>query len=236
MNLSELVQFVTLKVSLGYLFDKATNIMQEYDSFEDIIYISHRINELWIDPKAEPAQRPRWENERKLHGALRRVTNHTLPMPGAFSNSSETQVPDPLEPRLNSMNLLLTAYETMWRVVLRCVLEVRYRVRNEPDVFDNSPWPPGSFSSTVNDDWIQVFKAYLNSVDLPSGVEYNAFWKPSERGVTAIDIVKEALRLYPPSRRIHRAFGDTVEKADIERCQRSALRDQDDPLVIRPER
>ncbi|KAF2685222.1 hypothetical protein K458DRAFT_300821 [Lentithecium fluviatile CBS 122367] len=220
-NLSGLVQFVTLRVSLGYLFDDAMGLMDQYDSFENIEYIGRRTNQLWIESKADEGQRPQWKNEKRLHKALNAVTTLSLPtknMPGAFPSTSQEQDPDPLEPRLNPMNLLLPAYETMWRVVLRCLLEVRYR------------------NETTSGDWIQALKAYLEKLDDRSESPGEAFWKASDKGVTVIDIVKEALRLYPPSRRIHRAFGDRIEKADIERCQRSQLLGQNDPLVFRPAR
>jgi hypothetical protein len=72
LHLSELVQFVTLKVSLYYLFPgEASNIS---DIFGDTVYISHRINELWIASKTTEAGRPRWADEKELHDALRRVT------------------------------------------------------------------------------------------------------------------------------------------------------------------
>jgi hypothetical protein len=72
LHLSELVQFVTLKVSLYYFFTgEASNIN---DTFGDMVYISHRINELWIASKRTEAGQPRWAGEKKLHDALRTVT------------------------------------------------------------------------------------------------------------------------------------------------------------------
>lgn len=64
----------------------------------------------------------------------------------------------------------------------------------------------------------------------------DSFWKLSANGVSPADVVKEALRLYPPSRRVHRTFHGNSLSADIEACQRSQLLGQDDPLTFRPER
>jgi hypothetical protein len=45
-NLLVFVQHITLKTSLCYLFDDASEILATRDSFEDILYISRHINEL----------------------------------------------------------------------------------------------------------------------------------------------------------------------------------------------
>jgi hypothetical protein len=72
-NLSELVQFVTLNLSLHYLFPGQS--LQRPDTFEDILLIERRINELWIESKAmaKGGQRPNWKDESALHEALRRA-------------------------------------------------------------------------------------------------------------------------------------------------------------------
>jgi hypothetical protein len=169
LNLSELVQFVTLKVSLYYLFPgEASNTD---DTFKDMVYIGHRINELWIASKTTEAGRPRWADEKELHDALQRVTTripsnsppdtslaaHAAPhQTGQYAVTSvlgyiwgcvewikdwllgrtteredntltnDTHAtPDPEIPSRNPMNLILPAYETMWRAVMRCFLEIR---------------------------------------------------------------------------------------------------------------
>lgn len=67
-------------------------------------------------------------------------------------------------------------------------------------------------------------------------MQNDAFHNTAERGVRPIDIVKETLRLYPPTRRVHRNFDDQTCRADIEACQRAELLGGKDPLVFRPER
>lgn len=222
---AELVQYVTLKVSLAYLFDDAEQAMAN-GGFENVKYIGKRINELWIASKNEEEDSLLWSNETRLHEALLAVT--TMPaarpmhVPGAFpsdSDEGEDPIVDPLTPRLNPMNLILPAYETMWRVVLRCVLEVHYRNDGRSAA------------------WTAVLNRFLNAQQhAEAAMEKGVFWEASESGVTMIDIIKETLRLYPPSRRIHRLFDGSLKSADIEACQRSALLGQEDPLVFRPER
>jgi hypothetical protein len=262
LNLSELVQFVTLKVSLYYLFPgEASNTD---DTFKDMVYIGHRINELWIASKTTEAGRPRWADEKDLHDALRRVTTripsnspsdtslaaHAAPhQTGQYAVTSvlgyiwgcvewikdwllgrtteredniltnDTHAtPDPEIPSRNPMNLILPAYETMWRAVMRCFLEIRYLdARNGPE-------------------WSRIMEEYLKDLEGPDDKEPKHIRKPSPAGIQPMDIVKEALRLYPPTRRVHRNFNGQICAADIEKCQRFELPAGVDPLLFSPER
>jgi len=55
--------------------------------------------------------------------------------------------------------------------------------------------------------------------------------------VSALDVVKEALRLYPPTRRIYRHFGgDRLLGADLEKVHRAEPLAPIDPLQFRLER
>jgi len=220
LNAAELVQFITLRVSLAYLFDKAEEAMAN-NGFENVRYIGRRINKLWIASKDDKSRRPVWNDETRLHTALLALTTvpeeRSFPIPGAFPSDSDGEAEiavDPLIPKLNPMNLLLPAYETMWRVVLRCMLEVQYR------------------DDEKSTGWKSVLEEYLDGLDVVD----DSFWKPSANGVSPADVVKEALRLYPPSRRVHRAFDGNSMSADIETCQRSPLLGTNDALIFRPER
>lgn len=127
LNLAELVQFVISKASLLYLFDDARAASTRSDTFEDIRLIDRRINDLWIDSKKPDDQRPRWNNQHDLHKSLRRVTVVSPPiMPGAFPVAEPSPQP-PINSSENPLNFSLPAYETMWRVVLRCFTEIRLR-------------------------------------------------------------------------------------------------------------
>ncbi|KAF2640982.1 hypothetical protein P280DRAFT_543945 [Massarina eburnea CBS 473.64] len=218
-SLTDMAQFVTLKVSLGFLFDDAAKAMKHPDSFKDIQYIGAKINTIWIESKNESGKRPQWSDEKKLHKALLSVT--TLPpvtMPGWWAKNDASNI-DPLDPKKNPMNFLLPAYETMWRVVMRCVLEVLYR---------NNP------SDRVQ--WKSVLSKYFDALKDADAMDKGIFWERSQIGITMIDIVKEALRLYPPSRHIHRIYNDKPYSADIERLHRNALLGSNDPLTFRPDR
>jgi hypothetical protein len=116
------------------------------------------------------------------------------------------------------MNLILLAYETMCRVVMRCFLEIRYRnARNGPD-------------------WSRIMEEYLKDLEGSDDKEPKHIWKPSSAGVRPMDIVKETLRLYPPTRRVHRNLDGQICAIDIEKCQRSELLAGADPLLFSPER
>ena len=72
-------------------------------------------------------------------------------IPGVFlSNSSKEaeSTVDPLIPKLNPMDLLLPEYETLWRVVLRYVLEVQHR------------------DDEKSTGWKSVLKEYIDGLDV----------------------------------------------------------------------
>jgi hypothetical protein len=206
-NLAELTQFITLELSLFYLFKDAGKAKRSINRFEDIIYIGHSINQLWIDSKRANTARPKWEDQIELQDALRRVITPELSMPCAF--------PEILDP--NPLNVLLPAYETMWRVVIRGFLEIRYR------------------KAADNLSWFKIMTDYLGRLESRISMQIDAFHNTAESGVRPIDIVKETLRLYPPTRHVHRNFDGQTCRADIEACQRSELLGGKDPLVFQPE-
>ncbi|KAE8829706.1 hypothetical protein HRS9122_09521 [Pyrenophora teres f. teres] len=222
-KLAELTQYLTLKISLRYLFDGAHEALKSDTHFQDVIYIGKRINELWIESKQKDLaerERPLWKDETNLHNALRRVTFSAPNVDiGGYPNDATTA--DPLEPSNNPMNLLLPAYETMWRVVLRCFLEVQHRAAGNKTI------------------WTAVLRDYLRHLKNPNSIENDVFHKPTEANgsiIRPVEIVKEALRLYPPTRRVHRCFNNKEVKADIEACHRQKILCGDDPNVFRPER
>ena len=101
------------------------------------------------------------------------------------------------------MNLILSVYETLWRVFLRCFLKVTFR-----NHMTALAWCPVLTTFLMKSKNTQ-FKAHL--------FEINA--------VSVSSIVSEALRLYSSTRRVYRTFQlaknlvkETVA-ADIECCQ-----------------
>ncbi|KAF2657163.1 hypothetical protein K491DRAFT_655329 [Lophiostoma macrostomum CBS 122681] len=209
-NLAELVQFVTLKISLEYLFEHAKVAMTRRLP-QDVTYFGRRINELWLESKKSHGATPQWKNEIELHKALLAVTtmSGSIRVPGEFSDGpmdvGEDDEVDPLDPRRNPMNLLLPAYETMWRVVMRCVLEIQYR--DSPDAAE----------------WRSILLGYLQDLRSEDITTQEAFMKKSKNGIAPVDIAKEIMRLYPPSRRVHRLFAGEIVKAEIEQTRRSTL-------------
>ncbi len=115
------------------------------------------------------------------------------------------------------MNFILPAYETMWRVVLRGVLEIHFR--GAPNA----------------DEWRGLLANYLQSQD-------PTIWtkKDDVMETSAIDVIKEILRVYPPTRRIYRRLPDRSEivSADLEKMHRNGklATATEDPDRFRPER
>ncbi|KAF2826689.1 hypothetical protein CC86DRAFT_405951 [Ophiobolus disseminans] len=217
-NLASLVQLVTLKVSLYYLFPSEVNLTS--DVFKDYVVMDDRINQLWINSKKDAAQRPNWEKETKLQDALRRVL--TRPLAEASNNINTIQVhgwwslasmysilsntlmslkpvryirklwtptaalvhssndnksmrPDPSDPPHNPMNLILPAYETMWRVVMRCFLEIQYRGANN------------------RSEWCRTMKEYVEELADPH-IARPILKSMSPTDARPMDIVKKGLR------------------------------------------
>lgn len=217
-NLAELTQFVTLKLSLCYLFNDAETALSHKDTFDDVVYVGHRINYLWIASKKSSEERPRWADEHRLHKALRRITTAVSPhLTGSFPEEAEKDEAEPISPEENPLNYLLPAYETMWRVVLRCFIEIRLR------------------DAAESAEWLDILANYLQELKNPACMP-EAFHRASATGVRPSDIAKEALRLHPPSRHVHREFNDKLYRADIDKCHRQKLLAGDKPLIFCPER
>ncbi|KAF2670285.1 hypothetical protein BT63DRAFT_469870 [Microthyrium microscopicum] len=158
-NLVEVVQFVTLKLSIKYIFkvddhDWASQVEKSYVDF--------------IASKAEPTNRPAWENQIGLHLALRNI----------IGGDAET---DPMVPETNPMNYLLPTYETVWRVILRGLIEVLRSSGNATK-------------------WRESLQSCL--ITPLKGNE--RVWRTvenEESQIPPIDVIKEIMRLHPPTRR-----------------------------------
>lgn len=178
------VQMVSLKMSLHVLFDHDP-LKLENDLISDL---ARNINELWVKSKQCFISR---KNIRSLQHAIHKVLATIFP--DQKFTSRETP-----------MNLILPAYETLWRVVLRCFLEVTFR---------------NSMAST----WQSVLAAFLAE---PTYAQFRIVHSSEAKAVSVSFIVFEALRLYPPTRRVYRTFqmaegSEETVAADIEHCQRN---------------
>ncbi|OAL42688.1 hypothetical protein IQ07DRAFT_606515 [Pyrenochaeta sp. DS3sAY3a] len=128
-----------------------------------------------------------WAKQHKMHEALRQLAAEY----------------DPLDMQNNAMNLILPAFETMWRVVFRCFIEVRFRGAEE------------------RKKWMEALRAYLKNPSPQS----DTVCKDNADVALVRTIVREALRLYPLTWHIHRHFGNasgtsSLVTADIEGLHR----------------
>lgn len=214
LRIVDLVRVVTLKVSLRFLFGASDNAVSSEHSMEHLILIGQSINDLWIASKDNAKPLPDWSSKSNsfIHESLMAVCRSEHP--------DQADEIDPLRPEINPMNWLLPAYETTWRIVLACVIELRFRNAENANT------------------WWKILEEYISDTSrekfkgLPT--------TPGVREFCAQDIVKEILRLYPPTRHVKRRFTEDGEdvKADIESCHRNNAQDAFgfDSLCFRPER
>lgn len=138
------------------------------------------INRTWINSKEEHIVK--FEDNQELQALLREA----FPCHGQGT--------------YNMLNILIPSFETMWRVVLRGFLQVR-------------------FSVSAGHEWCSVLAGFAES-RTKKQFEWHPEWEvlstdegtnplPSDTtwaSSSAEEIVKEVLRLYPPTRRIFRAY------------------------------
>ncbi|TGO08257.1 hypothetical protein BTUL_0217g00010 [Botrytis tulipae] len=162
-----------------------------------IIRITQLINSLWISSKCScfthPSQIPMQNSLRRELASLSLSTN--------YENE-------------NPLNILLPAYETLWRIVLRCFLEISFR-----------------HSSDLAAEWKDLLTRFLTNMTAEQFDERMG-------GCSARDIVCEALRLYPPTKRIYRQNEDNgpIFAVDVEYIQRTEEIWGTDGNEFRPER
>ncbi|KAF2769033.1 hypothetical protein EJ03DRAFT_351683 [Teratosphaeria nubilosa] len=200
----EVVQMLTLKIALRVLYDRDPSDTSRDDA---ILTLAKEINAQWLRSKEpyDPPHPPKWrfKDQESLVSAL------------------STIFPDfkPDDPETNPLNALIPCYETVWRVSLRCFLELTSRDH-----------PAGQA-------WCTVVKSFV------ARPEMDVFLARAQ-GVHVTspeDIAREALRLYSPTRRIYRTYKDAdgnqvLAAADIEALHREAEHWGEDALIFKPER
>ncbi|KAG9957357.1 hypothetical protein KCU61_g9160, partial [Aureobasidium melanogenum] len=152
-----------------------------------IATLAHEVNLQWLRSKeCTNNDNPSWlfDQQTSLKDAVKAV----------FPNWNEEKSME------NPCNLILPGYETMWRVVLRCFVEVK--ARNH---------------------------------------DHAGCWGDPGPKVAAIHVAKEALRLYPPTRRIYREHRDfsnqkTNVSADVKAMQRDSDVWKYQPNIFSPTR
>lgn len=181
--LTPLVQSLALKIVLYILFELKPLELDDTTIRE----LAHQINELWLESKSRPMKTGQIGS---LKESLKENLGKIFPGRG-------------LESKESPMNLILPAYETVWRVVFRCFLEV---------VFRNPATAPA---------WRHALAKFLND---PTADQFK--YASKQYPVSVSFIVSEALRLYPPTKRVFRKFpeesgwGTEMFAADIEACHR----------------
>ncbi|MCJ1266893.1 hypothetical protein MMC22_006778 [Lobaria immixta] len=180
-----LVQSLALKISMHVLFELDPLTLNNIT----ISNLAHQINELWLESKSSPP------NNTKII-VLKEELEENLGKIFPKKSSESTETP---------MNLILPAYETMWRIVFRCFLEVAFR------------------NPAAAPTWRRALARYLET---PTAEQFES--ASDEEPVSVSFIVAEALRLYPPTKRVFRKFPEQLGRgvktiaADIEACQRDA--------------
>ncbi|KAK5679599.1 hypothetical protein LTS10_008420 [Elasticomyces elasticus] len=208
MSLEGVAQMITLKSMIDPLFGFDTT-RRDLDS--DIQTLALEINAQWLRSKgeldADEEALPEWKfkNQTQLRDALKVV----FPEKDVDVGSE------------NPLNYLLPGYETMWRVVLRCFIELTARSHENASK------------------WCEIMQEFVDNPTDPQLLDR----KDSGVGTrtSASQIAKETLRLYPPTRRVYREFETTegevkTVSADIETYHRTADVWKPEPLQFMPER
>jgi hypothetical protein len=161
-SLFRAVQLLTLKTMMRVLWPDRD---PKQSANEQISTLAHEINMQWLRSKECNADdNPSWlfDKQTPLKDAIKAV----------FLDWNEA------DSRQNPCNLILPGYETMWRVVLRCFIEITVRGHRQAI----------SWRHAVDSFSLEPTKQRLEA----SMTRYAT-------KVAAIHVAKEALRLYPPT-------------------------------------
>ena len=203
LKLFDAVQMVTMKMMLRILFARDP---EDASLDNHIRKLAKEVNDQWDRSKAglTLGETPSWSFDQQ--DALKDAADAIF---GAWDSSDVD----------NPFNYILPGYETMWRAVLRGVVEM---------------------TSGRHEDGSVAWKAALSAF-LDSPTRHQLQRVEIAKGLKVEHISLEILRLYPPTRRISRMHmnpdgSSRVIAADIEGMHHTADTWQPDPLVFRPER
>jgi Cytochrome P450 len=172
------VQSVVFKVVISKLFPDNSKL----DEDAAIANITTLINKIWMDSKCLPDKEP-------MTGALsikgQRFLDTVARNLAALNKHLACVLPSDgwKDPRQTPLNIILPAYETLWRVVFHCIIEVLFR-----QVGQNNLWKDCTTKLGQTLDNEERFSLHGDT-----GGE-----------LSILDIVNETLRLYPPTKRIYR--------------------------------
>ncbi|KAJ5713410.1 Cytochrome P450 [Penicillium malachiteum] len=209
-NITSLVQVVTLRAILATVLKVEA---KDCPSNLDILNLARQINEGWIQSKN--GNRPGRDDSVMLNFEQNK----------AIQASLQAVFPNQAEHGLNPLNILLPSFETMWRVVLRALLELKFQTGCE-----NPEWAKAMVSFCWNVTKEEFERRPSLRMTTSTKVVIGGDSRPSqEKTPSAKDIVLESLRMYPPTRRIYRAYvwddypascepEPIYKAADIEAC------------------
>ncbi|KAI0903843.1 cytochrome P450 [Ustulina deusta] len=170
--LASLVRVVSFSVVLHVLFEIEPSEL----NLDEARRATEAINRLWIRSK-ECHSIPSLYDQRVLNNALE------ILLPNKF----------PCDDRTHPLNLIIPAYETLWRVVLLTFVAIASR----------------NLDSRITEELEDAIKSVPQCFCLGNDSE-----------MRALAIAKEGLRLYPPTKRIYRA-AEIVVAANVEACHQN---------------
>lgn len=177
------IQSIVFKIVMLKFFPDDSKL----DDDAAIAIITQLINTIWMDSK-----RPRNLDSKtgmlsaltkilKFHLSLDSVTRNLAALKSNLAHVLTTGGWD--DPRANPLNIILPTYETLWRVVFHCTIEVLFRHEGRRSL------------------WKARIRKFTQTLDTKAEFSLTA---DSEHQVSILDIANEALRLYPPTKRIYR--------------------------------
>lgn len=215
-HITSLVQILTLKVVRLMIFKRGG---EDPVDDSDLLTLARSITQVWVDSKRKLDDLPRFEDNMELRSSL----------VAAFAAHEH--------PHGNPLNQILPSFETMWRVVLRTFIEVQFVTG-----FDQPQWRQ-TLIAFVNSPTRQVYEGRLTST-VASRAECHGDGRDYGRiRACSMYIVNESLRIYPPTRRVYRAYvpkgnpsqAFEIIAADLEACHLSPSIWCSDAQVFRPE-
>lgn len=200
--LVDVVRIAVFQTVLAIFFSDVPRI-----SNEDIIFITSKMNNLWFDSKS--ARKMFLAQYFGSHSSIiqdRELLHQKLK--AVFPSISKSEA---IPPSDNPLNILLPASMGLLGVVLRCILEVRFRS-----------------CATDRNEYEKLFQLFLQDPD--------GRWYAEENGLSVQQIIAETLRLNPPTRRIYTQRGNEVIAVDIEQLHRTGKVWGEKPLEWQPKR
>jgi len=200
--LINLVRIVVCRTALAMFFPLVPRM-----SDRDVLFITERMNSLWLDSKSLwkiflakyfPTQSSIIRDKNELRQRL------TLVFPHLRGSNS-------IEPSSNPLNILLPACMGLFRVVLNCLLELRFR---------------SSYADLL--EYTHLFEQFID--------DPNNRWSVEENDLSVQQIVAETLRIYPPTRHIYTKREEGVIAVDIEQVHRTGEVWGEKPLQFDPKR